>query len=205
MRLARLVWLAPLLLLGACVTRGVQELPPLESWQQRTDVLARLESWTLRGRIGIRTADDASSGNLSWNQYRRTFDAQIDGPLGVGGVRLVGSPDAVTLSGSKVETVTVSDPEVELWRQTGLQVPIEGLRYWLLGIPISGAPAALTLNDDQVAEVIEQSGWTIRYEEYRRWSVNLLPRRVVAQSGDTRLTIIVRDWDIREQDTLSAQ
>lgn len=191
--------------MAGCVTRGVQRLPLLNDWPERQDILARVDDWSLRGRIGIRTLEEASSGNLSWQQRSRAFSAEIDGPLGIGGVRLEGTPDAVTLSGSKIETTTVTDPQTELAAQTGLQVPIGGLRYWLLGIPIPGQPADVTVNSDGVAEAIIQNGWAIRYVEYKRWSVNALPKRIVAESGDTKLTIIVRDWNIVEENSLPVE
>lgn len=193
----------PILLLAVfagCVSQGVQQLPLLTDWPMRQRVMASLNEWSLRGRIGIRTPDDASSGSLSWQQDRREFDAQIDGPLGIGGVQLAGNPDAVTLSGSKIETTTVKDPANELFRQTGLRVPIDGLRYWLLGIPVPEMPANVTLGANGLPDAIDQAGWKITYKEYRRWTLNDLPRRIIAEYGDTRLTIVVRDWDIREQE-----
>lgn len=185
--------------LHACATRGVQQLPLLTDWPMRERVMGALDVWSLKGRIGIRTPDDSSSGSLFWTQDRRQFDAQIDGPLGIGGVLLTGNPDEVTLSGSRIETRTVNDPGNELYRQTGLRVPIEGLRYWLLGVPIPGAPSDVSMGSNGLPASIEQAGWTISYKEYRRWSLNELPRRIIAEYGDTRLTIVVRDWDIREQ------
>ncbi|MEO1327025.1 MAG: lipoprotein insertase outer membrane protein LolB [Pseudomonadota bacterium] len=186
------------LLLTGCVTTGVQELPLLETWEQRQQTLGALENWSLRGRLGIKTPEDASSGNLRWVQEGVTFDAQIDGPLGIGGVHAFGSPEAVTLEGSRIDTTTVRDPGTELYRQTGLEVPIAGLRYWLLGVPIPDVPAELVRDGNGLAERIEQGRWRIEFREYRTWSLNPLPRRIVATSAETRLTIVVRDWDIRE-------
>ncbi|MEM1438987.1 MAG: lipoprotein insertase outer membrane protein LolB [Pseudomonadota bacterium] len=183
-------------LLAGCATKGVQELPEITDWPMRQDVLGALEQWELVGRIGIRTPEDSSSGSLSWRQRGVDFRAEIDGPLGIGGVQMVGDPRRVTLSGSKIDTVTVPDPERELWRQTGLRVPVAGLRYWLLGVPLPGEPADIVFGEDGLPLSIAQSGWRIDYTEYRRWSLNALPRRIKAESDDTRLTIVVRDWRI---------
>ena len=182
--------------LAGCVSTGVQELPELKGWDMRRDVLGALEQWELVGRIGIRTPEESSSGSLSWRQQGTGFTAEIDGPLGVGGLRMRGDAAAVTLSGSRIDTVTVADPERELERQAGIRVPVAGLRYWLLGVPLPGAPADVVFGDDGLPATIEQSGWRIDYTEYRQWSLNALPRRIRAVSGDTRLTIIVRDWRI---------
>lgn len=182
--------------LAGCVSTGVQELPELTDWDMRRDVLGALEQWELVGRIGIRTPEESSSGSLSWRQQGGGFTAEIDGPLGVGGIRMRGDARAVTLSGSRIDTVTVPDPERELLRQSGIRVPVGGLRYWLLGVPLPGAPANVVFGNDGLPVTIEQSGWRIDYTEYRQWSLNALPRRIRAESGDTRLTIIVRDWRI---------
>ena len=203
-RLAARFAVVATLALSGCVTTGVQELPKLESWDQRQDVLGALEEWSLRGRLGIRTPEDASSGNLKWRQEGPSFVAEIDGPLGIGGVRAFGDPDAVTLEGSRIDTVTVTDPGNELFRQTGLQVPIEGLRYWLLGVPVPALPAEVVQGANGLPERSIQAGWDIEFREYRTWSLNPLPRRIVANSDETRLTIVVRDWDIREQSQIAS-
>ncbi|MEL6870656.1 MAG: lipoprotein insertase outer membrane protein LolB [Pseudomonadota bacterium] len=195
----RAVVVGLLLTLSACATRGVQELPVLEDWPTRVRIMSALDVWSMRGRIGVRTPDEASSGNLSWVQSRNRFEADIDGPLGIGGVRFRGNADAVTLSGSRIETRTVRNPGIELYRQTGIRVPVDGLRYWMLGVPMPGTPANVTLGDNDLPSGIDQAGWKITFKEYRRWSVNELPRRIIAEYGDTRLTIVIRDWDIREQ------
>ena len=199
-RCAAVVLLAAL---AGCATRGVQQLPTLENWSQRNDVLTRLTVWSQTGRIGIRTRDEATSGTLKWRQNDRQFFAEIDGPFGVSGLRLTGTPEAVTLAGHKIETRTVVDPEQALLVETGVRVPVAGLRYWLLGVPDPARPSEITLNDDNLAAVIVQGGWTIEYPEYRRWSVNALPRRIRAQSGDTSIVIVVKDWNIAEQATKS--
>lgn len=182
--------------LGGCASTSVQDLPEITDWEMRRDVLGALEQWELVGRIGIRTPEDSSSGSLSWRQRGTDFRAEIDGPLGIGGVQMAGDPSAVTLKGSRIETVTVPDPERELWRQTGLRVPVSGLRYWLLGVPLPGEPADIVFGEDGLPSRIAQSGWQIDYTEYRQWSLNALPRKIRAESGDTRLTIIVRNWQI---------
>ena len=204
LRLGAKCALALTLALGGCVTTGVQELPKLETWSERQEILGALEVWSLRGRLGIRTPEDASSGNLKWWQEGPSFVAEIDGPLGIGGVRASGDPNAVTLEGSRIDTVTVTDPGNELYRQPGLQVPIEGLRYWLLGVPVPSLPAEVEQGANGLPERIVQAGWDIEFREYRTWSLNPLPRRIVANSGETRLTIVVRDWDIREQGQIAS-
>lgn len=186
-------------LLSACATRGVQQLPEIGDWQMRQAVLGDLRVWGLSGRIGVRTPEEASSGSLFWQQNGRRFDAEIDGPMGFGGVRMAGDARKVTLSGSRIDTVTVVDPETELLRQAGLRVPVSGLRFWLLGIPIPGVPAEIDFGADGLPAEIRQSGWSVRYTEYRQWTLNSLPRRIVANAGDTTLTVIVRDWQILEQ------
>ncbi|MEM7611558.1 MAG: lipoprotein insertase outer membrane protein LolB [Pseudomonadota bacterium] len=191
--------------LAGCATRGVQQLPLLGDWETRQQVLSTIDNWSLRGRVGIRTPEEASSASLSWTQQSREFNAELDGPLGIGGLRMQGNPRAVTLTGSRIDTVTVADPETELLRQTGVRVPVSGLRYWLLGVPMPGVSADVDVDEQGTARQISQSGWTIRYTEYRRWELNALPRKIEASYADTRLTVIIRDWDIAQQAMSSAQ
>lgn len=166
----------------------------MPDWQARQRVLGELDAWSARGRIAIRTADDASSGSLSWDQTGRDFLVEIDGPLGIGGLRLEGNPDAVAVSGSKIESATVTDPAREIWRQTGLYVPVEGLRFWLLGVPQPGSPAQTDFGADGLPALLRQSGWVIEFREYEDTQGSAMPRRIVATSGDTKLTVLIRRW-----------
>jgi outer membrane lipoprotein LolB len=181
---------------AGCETLPSGSLPDMPDWASRQRVLGGLDAWSVRGRIAIRTGDDASSGSLSWDQAGRDFLVEIDGPLGIGGLRLEGDPDEVAVSGSRIESAVVPDPGREIWRQTGLHVPVEGLRFWLLGVPQPGMPGDTEFGPDGLPSVLRQSGWVIEFREYENTLGSAMPRRIVATSGDTRLTVLIRRWAI---------
>ena len=77
---------------------------------------------------------------------------------------------------------------------TPFDLPLDNLRYWLLGIPDPGAPFDLTRNPQDRALRLSQAGWTIDYDEYMPSSGDLLPKRLVLSRSDARVRIAVDRW-----------
>ena len=75
-------------------------------------------------------------------------------------------------------------------------MPVEGLRFWLLGVPQPGMPGDTEFGLNGLPTVLRQSGWVIEFREYDDALGGAMPRRIVATSGDTRLTVLIRRWAI---------
>ena len=186
-----------LLTVAACATHRGSSLPPLgEDFELRARFLGDIDAWELTGRIGIRTVDDAVSGSLRWHQDGHEIDASMHGPFGAGGVRLSGSGDRLTVARGDGEIVDLVDPERELLERYGWTVPVSSFRYWVLGIADPSRPATDYVVDDGLLRTLTQGGWNIVYREYQAVSDSRLPKKLVAESGDIRLTVSIRGWRI---------
>ena len=194
--MTRLFALAVLsLLLAGCAARPTLTLPPLESWEQRQEVLGAADAWRAGGRLNVVAGDRAESGSLDWRQDGQAVTLSIRGPLGAGGIRLEGGPDGLILTAADGATVALTPPEQAVRDVSGGSVPVESLSWWLRGLPDPDRPARTEVAPEGRLTRLEQAGWQIGYPEYRPAAGIMLPYRIRARSADIRLTIVVKDWN----------
>jgi len=195
--LARRVFLptAVLVLLAGCATTPESiDLPDIDSWDTRTDVLGGIENWEFKGRIAVKAGDDGFNGKFNWAQQDSDFSATVGGPLGMGTVRIEGDGQLITLTDKDgVETV-LHDPEVELRWRYGWTIPVTSLRYWALGIPDPATPSTTRLDEQGLLSRLEQSGWVVEISEYREGGGQQMPRILTATNPDTRVRMIIDRW-----------
>ena len=195
--LARLVFLpaAILALLAGCATTPESvDLPNIESWDARTDVLGSIENWEFKGRIAVKADDDGFNGKFNWAQQGDDFSATVGGPLGMGTVRIEGDGQVITLTDKDgVETV-LQDAEVELRWRYGWTIPVTSLRYWALGIPDPGRPSTAEFGEDGLLSRLEQSGWVVEISKYREDGGQQMPRILAAMNPDTRVRMVIDRW-----------
>ena len=90
---------------------------------------------------------------------------------------------------------SAASPEALLEREIGWSVPLQGLRYWIVGIPVpDGAPSKLEFDDFGRLARLEQAGWTVVYERYDTVNGLSLPERIRFSNASVDATVIVRRW-----------
>jgi len=195
--LARLVFLptAVLVLLAGCATTPESiDLPDIDSWDTRTDVLGGIENWEFKGRIAVKAGDDGFNGKFDWAQQDSDFSATVGGPLGIGTVRIEGDGQIITLTDKDGAETVLHDPEVELRWRYGWTIPVTSLRYWALGIPDPGTPSTTSLDEAGLLSRLEQSGWVVEISSYREGGGQQMPRILTATNPDTRVRMVIDRW-----------
>ncbi len=128
--------------------------------------------------------------SLDWRQSGRSSDVHLAGPLGVGATEVKVTPAGLSLNGAAPSDAVVA----QLQDRLGFDLPLDNLRFWLLGIPDPSAPFELTRNAQDRAQRLSQAGWTIDYDEYMPANGDLLPKRLVLTRADARVRIAVDRW-----------
>ena len=83
----------------------------------------------------------------------------------------------------------------QLQERLGFELPLDNLRYWLLGVPDPGSAFDLTRNGQDRAAQLTQAGWTLTYDKYMAVSGDWLPARMVLVRDAVRVRIAVDHWD----------
>ncbi|MEM7283192.1 MAG: lipoprotein insertase outer membrane protein LolB [Pseudomonadota bacterium] len=185
--------------LFACATPGKRPSIGGESWSQRQSELNALEKWSLRGRIVVTLPDDAGKGRLRWAQDKDVIEMSFRGPFGAGGFQVKGTLSNLTLTTKAGESYLSENPEADLARELGWQVPLTSLGYWVRGLPDpSVEPDTLKLDDGALLRELNQSGWLIDYQTYREFEGTVLPRKLVLTGGDVTLKLVTDRWTLTD-------
>jgi len=199
---SRALALAIMVLLGlsACTQANLRTDTPsdarLRNWPQRLKQLNAIRQWDVSGRIAMQTTDDAWSASMSWKQIGNDYDIRLFGPLGGKALSIKGSEDYVFLTTDKGETFSDVSAVRLIYRQTGWQVPVEGLRYWARALAAPEAPSRQVF--DQVGRLSElhQSDWTIYYQDYRIINNLEMPRKMRMVNEHFTVKLVLRDWQL---------
>lgn len=187
------------LLLGGCAQ--VPERPALEEitplWLEHQQQVGQLSSWDINGRIGIRTADQSGTASLFWRQQGASYEMRIVAPFGQGTYILTGSPSRVQMSGPDDLLLTAGTAEELMLTGLGWSVDLQGLRYWVRGLPQPGnAFANLELDAKGRLDSLQQSGFNIDIERYATVDKYNLPEKLLIENDELQLKVLIKRWQI---------
>jgi outer membrane lipoprotein LolB len=159
-------------------------------WDTRAAQLEHASAWQLDGRAAAALGQQGWQASLSWRQAGTSSELHLAGPLGVGSTQISMTPAGLSLNGAPPSAAVQGELEAKL----GFDLPLDNLRFWLLGVPDPSAPYDLIRNAEDRALRLSQSGWTIDYDEYMPSNGDLLPKRLVLNRSDARVRIAVDHW-----------
>ena len=195
-RLYRALWLGLMMAIVTACAVGPAKLDVNEGQQSQ---LRQLETWHAEGKLGVRFADDAHSANFDWINDQGDFSLRLSGPFGQGTTWLRRQGRLITLESPDEPLRKASSAEQLMLEQLGWQVPVSNLRYWIKG---TAAPehkvGKMSRNIDGTLAELHQQGWTISYSRYSAYNGWALPGKLVAERGDLRLTMIIKNWQLPE-------
>lgn len=180
--------------LGGCRTLPPSALPSAEPWDARRAALQARDQFDMNGRIAVAAAQEGFNAKLRWNQQGQRSQVALDGPLGVGGVRITADGRAINVITSRGEQLDSEAARREIAARLGFNPPLESLRYWVLGVPDPSHPADEVLDDEQRLATLRQDGWQIEYGKYAVVEGQWLPSRMTLKRDDVRVRLVVDGW-----------
>ena len=192
-RPAAVVMLLGVVLLGACAVAPTA-YPPGERWEARRAVLTALQNWSLTGNMGVLTEQQGWHASFQWSQEGQGYQIDLIGPFGQGRVRIEGDAQEVRVRTADGQALTAADPEQLLADAVGVRIPVDGLSYWVRGLPDPRQPSVLA--DDGLGRLIrlEQGGWVVEYPRYMPVAALELPAQIRARKGDLSVKIVIQQW-----------
>jgi outer membrane lipoprotein LolB len=185
------------LLLTACATSQIKpETANSEqaqrAWAARRAALEQVQNFSLQGRLA-ETGLVSFGGDLSWIQTGASFQARFYGPLGVGAVAISGVAGDMQVR-TKNGIYETTEPEAFMQQQFGWSVPVDGLRYWVLGLPAPGRLDALQLDDNGRILSLQQNGWTLAYLDYQAVGTLELPHKFAISDPQRGFKVFIDQW-----------
>jgi outer membrane lipoprotein LolB len=188
------LWLgASMMLLAACASVG----PPAKGRATRNAELAALSHWRLDGRIAVQSSTEAFQAGLVWEHEGRQDRVQVSGPLSQGAYSIVLQDNLILVRDNSGNVRTSRNPAALLHQELGVAVPLVSLRYWVLGIADPGGAGPIPVYDDQGRlQQLRQADWVLSYLAFVPAANYELPQKLLAESRDIKLKLVVDDWAI---------
>lgn len=188
-----------LLLLAGCASQS--PLPSIDNWDHYQQRLAAIDEWQLQGKIGFRLTGPegrhSGSANFNWQQQPRDYAIRLYGPLGQGSTWIKSDGKEVKLEQAGKQPLTATSPEELMYQSLGWWLPINDLTYWIRGIPAPYSPIIEQQQSPQgPLNSLHQAGWQLTYSRYNQVEDWQLPGKIVAQRGDIKLTLILKEWQL---------
>lgn len=189
------------LALGACSNLHQRETLEFggdaNAWQAHRNAVTPLNSWTLQGKLGVRTPNDSGSGTVLWLQQQDDYDIRLSGPLGRGATRIQGNAKGITLDIAGQPQTSANSAEALLEQQIGWRLPVEHLLWWVRGLPAPDSDSRLQLNPNSQLARLAQAGWIVEYSRYQQIGNVSLPQRLQLSGHDILLTLVITQWEPR--------
>jgi outer membrane lipoprotein LolB len=200
-------------LAAGCAT--APSLPPVENpaatWQERQTELRPITTWKIQGRLAMRTAEEGWQASLNWVRKGERYRIDLIGPLGRGHLRLTRDDQGAELRDADQHVWRAENPEQLLYRTTGWRVPLDGLNYWVLGLPLPDTAASQELDPQGRLKTLAQSGWEIRFLEYTRYGSLDLPSKLFikrqghdangnpAEDATLEVRLVIENWALNNK------
>jgi len=197
-----------MVLLSACATQPAAPLLNAEAldrlWDSRQAQLSGLAGWQMNGRVAVKSSEDSWSASLSWQQQAESFDISFSSMLGQRMAQLKGDELSASLYLPDDRVLSAANVSDLLDDELGWSVPMDGLRYWLVGLPapeLESGPALAAapqlnkgLDEWGRLQWLEQSGWRIEYQRYRPAGTLEVPKKMVLTRDDLRVRFVIDRW-----------
>jgi outer membrane lipoprotein LolB len=193
-----LLMLTAVALLAGCQVAPVKAPAPQGPGTLADHVAAvrQLTGWSVSGRAAISTPEQAGTVSIDWRQDDERYAIELRAPLGAGIVRLEGSDAGVMLRTSQGVQEFASEPRELLRRHTAFDLPVEALRYWLLGIPQPDVPEEPAVDERGLLTTLRQQGWLIQYLRYGEFDGIALPTKLFMRGDGIEARIVVQQWTV---------
>jgi outer membrane lipoprotein LolB len=191
-----------LLILPGCFFIKQQNQPALPSlfelselYEKHLSSLCQITSWKLSAKMQIKTNKECSKALLTWKQIANNYNLHITGPLAVNIADITGNNNHIAVEFSD-ELKTSDNPNALIAEITGINIPINSLKYWIKAIPDPNYPLVKTLNNYGYISELQQLGHLIKYSDYKKFNTKTFPTRIQISAKNIRFTIIIDKWKV---------
>lgn len=191
-----LLWVGASLitLLSGCATTSYEAINS-DEFKFAKPSLSQLDNWKINAKLGIRTATDAQSMHMLWQQQGEKYQLRLNGPLGFGSAYIVGDSEQAEIQ--KGEQLITANPQQLTMQLTGIPLPITALSWWVKGLVSPNHTSATSIQRAQTGQLksFNQAGWQISILKNSQTGPYLIPKKIAGRQGDLSFKLIISDWE----------
>lgn len=201
-RLFRLLPLASLVLTACAINapKGPGKSPDSPQWRQHQQDVRNLNQFQTRGAFAYLSDEQKVYARFFWQQTGQDrYRLLLTNPLGSTELSLTAQPGNVQLIDNKGQTYTATDAEEMIGRLTGMPIPLNSLRQWIIGLP--GDATDYSLDDQYRLRELNytQNGktWHVTWGGYTSGTKPSLPANMELNDGSQRIKLKMDNWIVK--------
>jgi outer membrane lipoprotein LolB len=202
-RLFRLLPLASLVLTACAINnppQGPGKSPDSPQWRQHQQDVRNLNQFQTRGAFAYLSDEQKVYARFFWQQTGQDrYRLLLTNPLGSTELSLTAQPGSVQLIDNKGQTYNATDAEEMIGRLTGMPIPLNSLRQWIIGLP--GDATDYSLDDQYRLRELNytQNGktWHVTYSSYTNDTKPTLPSNMELNNGSQRIKLKMDNWIVK--------
>lgn len=192
---------------------SIPEQPTSVEWQSHQDRLLQIENYQASGKLAYISPEQRQSLNFIWKHSKNQSQLRLTTFLGQTALNLT-----IDSAGAKVVTYddqvfTDASASTLVEQLTGLQIPIDHLPQWFLGIPDKADDYQLNSTNtlESLSKQVSNQLWTLNFDNYRNTEMpaNLqldsaiaetipLPTRLSFKQDANKINIVVSKWTLKK-------
>lgn len=181
--MSRLLLLLSLFLAGCSSAPVVVERP------------AQLDApFAFNGRVAVKQGERRHSMGVRWVHRAGEDELLLLAPLGKTVARIHRDAQKATLDASGKQ-YTALDMETLMQDVLGWQLPLSGLRYWVMAMPSLDDEFHIERAANGQVSLLRQQDWEISYSRYAADTPDALPLRLKLQRDGMEVLLLIDEWE----------
>lgn len=195
-----IISLSTLILLSSCSTPSMMQESSVpvtkEAVAHRKENTKKVSAWEISGAIAAKNRVKGWSASMNWVQNSiNSYQIRLMGPLGAGTVLISKQGGTVTFQDGP-KKISSHNADQLLLQQTGIQLPVNNLYYWIRGLPAPGAISAEKHDKLNHLVQLQQAGYTIEYSNFSSVNDTELPRNVRLTGNGLMIKVVIKSWKV---------
>jgi len=158
---------------------------------------ATLTSFELNGRISLRLPKESFPGRVRWQHAPAADELWFYSPVGSTVAHLSRDAHGARLVTSNGHEYRAADLRQLTFEVLGWDLPLEGLPYWVRGLPWPQADVQSEERDAQgTLKRLQQAGWQVSYLDWSPAGARGLPSKLDLQGERLRMRLVVERWSV---------
>lgn len=171
-------------------------------WQSHQARLNSIVQFKLVGKLGYISPEQRQSLNFQWQKSAENSQLRLTNFLGQTVLNLTISPQGARVETYDEQVFTAPSAQLLVRQLTGLDIPVDLLQDWILGLPSQADNYALNANNT-LATLDKHAGsysWHVDYARYREYpwqQSNLpLPDKLKLTQNQTSINLVISKWTL---------
>ncbi|AFP84855.1 lipoprotein insertase outer membrane protein LolB [secondary endosymbiont of Ctenarytaina eucalypti] len=191
------------LLLASCsvhIFSGSYKSHALPDWRSHQKAVSRLTNYQIRGVFAYFSKGEKVCARFYWYQISDdSYQVLLINPLGNTEMELsVKKGMAQLVNNHGTRYVSSGDLEIMFQKLTGISIPFDNLRHWMLGLP--GDALDFMLDSlghlHQVNYRHNNQHWVVTYQGYHSNTPLVLPSHLELCQGENRIQFKIDSWSL---------